>query len=69
MRTPRLHFGAPPPGDRSDHRAREIADSFADAIWHAETQMFNGHDVGRERGTPSIVCAGPAIVYPAVVSR
>ena len=23
----------------------EVVDSFADAIWHAETQMFNGHGV------------------------
>jgi asparagine synthase (glutamine-hydrolysing) len=26
---------------------REIADSFKDAIWHAETQMFNGHGVAK----------------------
>ena len=26
---------------------REIADSYADAIWHAETQMFNGHGVAK----------------------
>ncbi len=26
---------------------REIADAYADAVWHSETQMFNGHGVAK----------------------
>jgi asparagine synthetase B (glutamine-hydrolysing) len=37
---------------------REIAESFADAIWHAETQMFNGHGVAKFLLSRAVRAAG-----------
>ena len=37
---------------------REIADSYGDAIWHAETQMFNGHGVAKYLLSRSVQKAG-----------
>jgi asparagine synthase (glutamine-hydrolysing) len=42
---------------------REIADSFADAIWHAETQMFNGHGVAKYLLSRAVEAAGIKVVF------
>src|SRR3954468_13117264 len=42
---------------------REIADSFADAIWHAETQMFNGHGVAEYLLSRAVRDAGIKVVF------
>ena len=42
---------------------REIADSFADAIWHAETQMFNGHGVAKYLLSRAVSAAGIKVVF------
>ncbi len=42
---------------------REIADSYADAIWHAETQMFNGHGVAKYLLSRAVRDAGIKVVF------
>ena len=42
---------------------REIADSYADAIWHAETQMFNGHGVAKFLLSRAVRDAGIKVVF------
>ena len=42
---------------------REIADSFKDAIWHAETQMFNGHGVAKYLLSRAVRAAGIKVVF------
>ncbi|WP_198344996.1 asparagine synthase (glutamine-hydrolyzing) [Mycobacterium sp. JS623] len=42
---------------------REIAESFADAIWHAETQMFNGHGVAKFLLSRAVRAAGIKVVF------
>jgi asparagine synthase (glutamine-hydrolysing) len=42
---------------------RELADSFADAIWHAETQMFNGHGVAKYLLSRAVRAAGIKVVF------
>ena len=42
---------------------REIADSFADAVWHAETQMFNGHGVAKYLLSRAVRAAGIKVVF------
>lgn len=42
---------------------REIADSFADAVWHAETQMFNGHGVAKYLLSRAVQAAGIKVVF------
>ena len=42
---------------------REIADSFADAIWHAETPMFNGHGVAKYLLSRAVCDAGIKVVF------
>jgi asparagine synthase (glutamine-hydrolysing) len=42
---------------------REIADSFADAIWHSETQMFNGHGVAKYLLSRAVRAAGIKVVF------
>ncbi|OBI82171.1 asparagine synthase (glutamine-hydrolyzing) [Mycobacterium sp. E740] len=42
---------------------REIADAFADAIWHAETQMFNGHGVAKYLLSRAVRAAGIKVVF------
>jgi asparagine synthase (glutamine-hydrolysing) len=42
---------------------REIADSFADAIWHSETQMFNGHGVAKYLLSRAVRDAGIKVVF------
>jgi asparagine synthase (glutamine-hydrolysing) len=42
---------------------REIADSYADAIWHAETQMFNGHGVAKFLLSQAVRDAGIKVVF------
>jgi len=42
---------------------REIADSFADAIWHAETPMFNGHGVAKYLLSRAVRDAGIKVVF------
>ncbi|BBX04611.1 asparagine synthase (glutamine-hydrolyzing) [Mycolicibacterium moriokaense] len=42
---------------------REIADSFADAVWHAETQMFNGHGVAKFLLSRAVRNAGIKVVF------
>ena len=44
-------------------RGGEIADSFADAIWHAETQMFNGHGVAKYLLSRAVRAAGIKVVF------
>ena len=36
----------------------EIVEEFADAIWHAETQMFNGHGVAKYLLNRAVRAAG-----------
>ena len=42
---------------------REIADSFKDAIWYAETQMFNGHGVAKYLLSRAVRAAGIKVVF------
>lgn len=42
---------------------REIADSFADAVWHSETQMFNGHGVAKYLLSRAVRNAGIKVVF------
>lgn len=42
---------------------REIADSFADAVWHSETQMFNGHGVAKFLLSRAVRDAGIKVVF------
>jgi asparagine synthase (glutamine-hydrolysing) len=42
---------------------REIADAYADAIWHAETQMFNGHGVAKYLLSRAVRAAGIKVVF------
>ena len=42
---------------------REIADSYGDAIWHAETQMFNGHGVAKYLLSRAVQKAGIKVVF------
>lgn len=42
---------------------RDIADSYADAIWHSETQMFNGHGVAKYILSQEVQKAGIKVVF------
>ena len=42
---------------------REIADSYADAIWHSETPMFNGHGVAKYLLSRAVRDAGIKVVF------
>jgi asparagine synthase (glutamine-hydrolysing) len=42
---------------------REIAESFKDAIWYAETQMFNGHGVAKYLLSRAVRAAGIKVVF------
>ncbi|MBB3604177.1 asparagine synthase (glutamine-hydrolyzing) [Mycolicibacterium sp. BK556] len=42
---------------------REIAEAFGDAIWHAETQMFNGHGVAKYLLSRAVRAAGIKVVF------
>lgn len=42
---------------------REIADSFAEAVWHSETQMFNGHGVAKYLLSRAVRDAGIKVVF------
>ncbi len=42
---------------------REIADAFKDAVWHAETQMFNGHGVAKYLLSRAVRSAGIKVVF------
>lgn len=42
---------------------REIADSYSDAIWHSETQMFNGHGVAKYLLSRAVQKAGIKVVF------
>jgi asparagine synthase (glutamine-hydrolysing) len=42
---------------------REIADSFADAIWHAKTQMFNGHGVAKNLLSRAVEAAAIKVMF------
>jgi asparagine synthase (glutamine-hydrolysing) len=42
---------------------RDIADSYADAIWHAETQMFNGHGVAKYLLSREVQKVGIKVVF------
>src|SRR6185312_12793461 len=42
---------------------REIAESFGDAIWHSETQMFNGHGVAKYLLSRAVSRAGIKVVF------
>jgi asparagine synthase (glutamine-hydrolysing) len=42
---------------------REIADAYADAIWHSETQMFNGHGVAKYLLSRAVRDAGIKVVF------
>jgi asparagine synthase (glutamine-hydrolysing) len=42
---------------------RNIADNYADAIWHAETQMFNGHGVAKYLLSQAVREAGIKVVF------
>jgi asparagine synthase (glutamine-hydrolysing) len=41
----------------------EIADAFKDAVWHAETQMFNGHGVAKYLLSRAVRAAGIKVVF------
>lgn len=41
----------------------DIADSYADAIWHSETQMFNGHGVAKYLLSRAVEKAGIKVVF------
>lgn len=42
---------------------REIADHYADAVWHSETQMFNGHGVAKYLLSRAVRDAGIKVVF------
>ena len=42
---------------------REIADAYADAVWHSETQMFNGHGVAKYLLSRAVRDAGIKVVF------
>ena len=42
---------------------RDIAESFADAVWHSETQMFNGHGVAKYLLSRAVRDAGIKVVF------
>ena len=42
---------------------REIADAYADAVWHAETPMFNGHGVAKYLLSRAVRDAGIKVVF------
>ena len=42
---------------------REIAGAFKDAVWHAETQMFNGHGVAKYLLSRAVRAAGIKVVF------
>jgi len=42
---------------------RDIADAYGDAIWHAETQMFNGHGVAKYLLSRAVQKAGIKVVF------
>ncbi|MEH6569977.1 MAG: asparagine synthase (glutamine-hydrolyzing) [Halioglobus sp.] len=42
---------------------RDIADAYSDAIWHAETQMFNGHGVAKYLLSRAVRDAGIKVVF------
>ncbi|MCP4829893.1 MAG: asparagine synthase (glutamine-hydrolyzing) [Proteobacteria bacterium] len=42
---------------------REIADAYPDAVWHAETQMFNGHGVAKYLLSKAVQEAGIKVVF------
>lgn len=42
---------------------REIAEAFADAVWHAETQMFNGHGIAKYLLSRAVQAAGIKVVF------
>jgi asparagine synthase (glutamine-hydrolysing) len=42
---------------------REIADAFKDAVWHAETQMFNGHGVAKYLLSRAVRSEGIKVVF------
>jgi asparagine synthase (glutamine-hydrolysing) len=42
---------------------RELADAFADAIWHCETPMFNGHGVAKFLLSRAVRDAGIKVVF------
>jgi len=42
---------------------RDIADAYADAIWHSETQMFNGHGVAKYLLSRAVQKAGIKVVF------
>ena len=42
---------------------REIADHYADALWHAETPMFNGHGVAKYLLSRAVRDAGIKVVF------
>lgn len=42
---------------------REIAESFKDAVWHSETQMFNGHGVAKYLLSRAVRAAGIKVVF------
>lgn len=42
---------------------RDIADAYGDAIWHSETQMFNGHGVAKYLLSKAVRDAGIKVVF------
>lgn len=42
---------------------RDIADAYPDAVWHAETQMFNGHGVAKYLLSRAVQKAGIKVVF------
>ena len=42
---------------------RDIADAYSDAIWHSETQMFNGHGVAKYLLSREVQKAGIKVVF------
>ena len=42
---------------------RDVADAYSDAIWHAETQMFNGHGVAKYLLSRAVRDAGIKVVF------
>jgi asparagine synthase (glutamine-hydrolysing) len=42
---------------------RELADAYADAVWHSETQMFNGHGVAKYLLSRAVRDAGIKVVF------
>ena len=42
---------------------RELADSYADAVWHSETPMFNGHGVAKYLLSRAVRDAGIKVVF------